>query len=110
VLAVYKAVSEAVSKARKGEGPTFIECRTCRWRGHFEGEAQSYRTKEELKECRKRDPIPRFRKKLIEMGVLTEEAADRIHQEAVEEMDRAVKFAEDSPFPDPEETFTDVYA
>jgi len=109
-IAVYEVVAEAVARARKGDGPTFIEAKTCRWHGHFEGDTQSYRTKKELDECKKRDPIPRFRKKLIEMGVLTEKEADKIRQEAVEEMDKAVKFAEESPFPDPEEVLTDLYA
>ena len=110
VLAVYEAVSEAISRARKGKGPTFIECKTCRWHGHFEGEAQTYRSKEELEECKKKDPIPGFRKKLIEMEILTEKEADKIHQEAIGEMGKAVEFAEESPFPEPEETLTDVYA
>jgi len=108
--AVYEVVTEAVARARRGQGPTFVEAKTCRWRGHFEGDTQTYRTKEEIDECMKKDPIPRFRKKLIEMGVLTEKEADKIHQEAVEEMDKAVKFAEESPFPEPEEVLADVYA
>jgi pyruvate dehydrogenase E1 component alpha subunit len=110
VLAVYEAVGEAVAKARRGEGPTFIEAKTCRWRGHYEGDPQDYRTEEEIEECMKKDPIPRFREKLIKMGVLTEKEANKIYQEALEEVDKAVKFAEESPFPDPEEVLTDVYA
>jgi pyruvate dehydrogenase E1 component alpha subunit len=108
VLAVYEAVSAAVSRAQKGEGPSFIEAKTCRLRGHFEGDGQSYRTKEETDECRKLDPIPRFKTKLIEMGVLTEEEAAKIYQEAVKEINQAVNFAEESPFPDIEEVYTDV--
>ncbi|MCD6453443.1 MAG: thiamine pyrophosphate-dependent dehydrogenase E1 component subunit alpha, partial [Dehalococcoidales bacterium] len=61
VLAVYETVAEAVAKARKGEGPTLIECKTYRWRGHFEGDAMTYRTKVEFEDWKKRDPIPRFR-------------------------------------------------
>jgi len=109
VLAVYEVVAEAVARARKGDGPTLIEGRTCRWRGHQEGDEQTYRTKEEIDECRKRDPIPRFRKRLVEMGVLTEKEADKINQEVVAEMDKAVKFANESSFPAPEEVLTDVY-
>ncbi|MBA7507870.1 Acetoin:2,6-dichlorophenolindophenol oxidoreductase subunit alpha [subsurface metagenome] len=110
VQAVYEAVGEAVARARKGEGPTLVECKTCRYYGHFEGDMQTYRTKEELDECHKRDPIPRFRKKLVEMGVLTERGADKINQEILKELDDAVKFAEESPFPEPEEALEDVYA
>jgi len=110
VLAVYEAVGEAVAKARKGEGPTLVECKTYRWHGHFEGDMQTYRTKEEIEEWKKKDPIPRFSKKLIEMGVLTQKDADKIEQEILKEIDKAVKFAEESPLPKPEETLEDVYA
>jgi len=110
VLAVYEAVGEAVARARKGEGPTLVVCKTCRHHGHFEGDTQTYRTKEEFDECKKRDPIKRFREKLIEMGVLTEKEADKIQQEMLEEIEKAVKFAEESPLPDPKETLEDVYA
>ncbi len=110
VLAVYETVAEAVARARKGEGPTFIEGRTCRQRAHFEGDTHLYRTQEEKDECKKRDPIPRFRKKLVEMGVFTEADAEKIHEEVKAEMDEAVKFALESPFPDPKEVLTDVFA
>jgi pyruvate dehydrogenase E1 component alpha subunit len=110
VLAVYESVHEAVARARRGEGPTFIEGRTCRRRGHFEGDTHLYRTQAEKDECLKRDPIPRFRKKLIEMVVLTEGETDRIDQEVTEEMDKAVKFAEESPFPETEEVYADEFA
>jgi len=110
VLAVYEAVGEAVARARKGEGPTLVECKTYRWHGHYEGDTQTYRTKEEIEEWKKKDPIPRFGKKLIEMGVLTQKDADKIEQEISKEIDKAVKFAEESPLPKPEETLEDVYA
>ena len=110
VLAVYEAVHEAIARARRGEGPTFIEGKTCRRAAHYQGDTDLYRTQEEKDECKGRDPIPRFRKKLIEMGVLTEQEADKISEGALEEMDKAVKYAEESPFPDPEEVYTDVFA
>lgn len=109
VIAVYEAVSEAVMRARTGSGPTFIECDTCRMGGHFEGDTQIYRTREDIEACKKKDPIPRFRKKLMSMGVLTKREVDRIREEAIEEMDRAVKFAEESEFPGAEEVYTDVF-
>lgn len=109
-IAVYEAVVQAVARARKGQGPTLIEAETCRWYGHYEGDSQeTYRKPGEVDECKKRDPIPRFRKKLIEMGVLTEKEADRIREEAVKEADEAVIFAQQSPYPDPVEVTTDVY-
>jgi pyruvate dehydrogenase E1 component alpha subunit len=110
VLAVYEAVGEAVSRARKGQGPSLIECKTYRYYGHFQGDPQTYKTKEEVEEWMKKDPIPRFRKQLISMGVLTEEDADRIGQEINEEIEEAVRFAEKSPYPAPEEAREDVYA
>jgi pyruvate dehydrogenase E1 component alpha subunit len=110
VLAVYEAVGEAVGRARKGKGPTLVECRTYRQRGHFEGDEQTYRTKEEIGAWLKKDPIPRFRKKLMEMGVLTEGDADKIVQEMKDEIEKAVKFAEESPYPAPEEALEDVFS
>jgi pyruvate dehydrogenase E1 component alpha subunit len=110
VLAVYEAVGEAVTRARGGEGPTLIECKTYRYHGHFEGDMQTYKAKGEVEEWMQRDPIPRFRKKLIEMGILTEKDASKIGQEIDKEIDEAVKFAEDSPLPEPEEALEDVYA
>jgi len=110
VLAVYEAVGKAVTRAKKGEGPTLVECKTWRWHGHFEGDMQTYKTKEEIDEWMKKDPIPRFRKQLVEMGVLSEKEADKIDKEMEEEIEKAVKFAEESPLPAPEEALEDVYA
>jgi len=111
VEAVYEVVAKAVARARKGEGPTIVECKTLRGADVFEGEedSQEYRTKEEMEEVKRRDPIPRFREKLANRGILTEQQADRIQQEAHEEMDKAVKFAEESPFPASEKTLEDVF-
>jgi len=109
-LAVYEAVLEAVTRARNGEGPTLVECKTCRWHGHYVGDPQTYRTKEEIDKCMKGDPIKRLREKLIEIRVLTEKEADKIHQEINEEIEKAVKFAEESPFPNAQEALTGVYA
>ncbi|HEY56047.1 MAG TPA: pyruvate dehydrogenase (acetyl-transferring) E1 component subunit alpha, partial [Dehalococcoidia bacterium] len=81
-----------------------------RHHGHFEGDTMTYRTKEEVEECKKKDPIPRFRKKLVEMEALTEKDADKVEQEVAKEIDEAVKFAEESPLPAPEEALEDVYA
>jgi len=110
VLAVYEAVGKAVARARRGEGPTLVECQTYRHRGHSEGDPGTYKPKKEVEEWMKRDPIPRFEKKLIEMGVLTEKEASEINQAMLKELDEAVKFAEESPLPDPEETLEDVFA
>ena len=110
VLTVFEVVGEAVDRARNGEGPTLIECKTYRWHGHFEGDTMTYRTKKELEEWIKKDPIPRFRSHLAGMNILTKEYEAQINHEAQEEMEKAVKFAEESPFAALEEILEDVYA
>jgi TPP-dependent pyruvate/acetoin dehydrogenase alpha subunit len=110
VLAVHEAVGEAVARARRGEGPTLVETKTYRYRGHYEGDPCGYQSDPEMAEWRAKDPILRFRKKLASMGVLTEDGASQIDREIGEEIERAVKFANDSPFPAPEEALVGVYA
>ena len=110
VLAVYEAVSKAVERAREGKGPTLVECKTYRWRTHFEGEPDTYRDPEEVKDWKAREPIGRFRSHLLREGVLTEQEAQSIEQRVVEELAQAVRFAYDSPAPDVSEALTDVYA
>jgi pyruvate dehydrogenase E1 component alpha subunit len=99
LLAVYEAVSQAVKRARKGEGPSLIENVTYRWRGHSKSDVNRYRTKEEIEAWKRKCPIQRFRALLIEEGILTEEEADRIKQEAYTAIEAAVEFAEVSPEP-----------
>jgi TPP-dependent pyruvate/acetoin dehydrogenase alpha subunit len=110
VIAVYEAVTEAVERARKGEGPALIECKTYRYRGHFEGDAEVYRTKEELEEWKKRDAIKRLKQKLLETGVLGENEVEEIDRQVQEEVDKAITFALESRFPDREQLLQDVYA
>jgi pyruvate dehydrogenase E1 component alpha subunit len=110
VIAVYEAVGQAVTRARKGRGPTLVECKTYRWHGHYEGDRQSYKPKEEAEEWKKRDPILAFKRRLLEMGTVTEKEIDKIDHEIGEEIEGAVKFAQESPNPAPEETLEDVFA
>ena len=110
VLAVYAATHKAVERARKGEGPTLIECKTYRHKGHSRADPATYRPKEEVQEWLRKDPITRFKTKLLEMKILTEEEAEQIRQDAVKAVEDAVKFAMESPFPAPEEALEDVYA
>lgn len=110
VVAVYEAVGEAVARARRGQGPSIVECLTYRWHGHTEGDPQTYKPKDEMEEWLKKDPILIFRKRLAELGVLAEHEADKIQQGMLDELERAVKFAEESPFPAPEETLNNVFA
>jgi pyruvate dehydrogenase E1 component alpha subunit len=110
VIAVYEAVGQAIARARKGRGPTLVECKTYRWHGHYEGDRQSYKPKEEAEEWKKRDPIPAFKKRLLETGIVSEKEIDKIEREIGEEIEGAVKFAQESPAPAPEEALEDVFA
>ncbi|KPV64793.1 MAG: transketolase [Candidatus Bathyarchaeota archaeon BA1] len=110
VLAVYEAAREAVGRARMGRGPTLIECKTYRHKGHSRFDPATYRPKEEVEEWLKKDPITRFKASLLELGILTEGEAKNIEQEAAAVVEDAVKFAMESPHPKPEEALEDVYA
>lgn len=110
VTAVYETAGEAVARARSGGGPTLIEAKTYRFRGHFEGDSGTYRPKEEIEQWLKRDPIKNFEEQLFKTKVLTKERAARIDQEALTEMEQAVKFAKESPFPEPEEALKNVFS
>ncbi|MBA7496261.1 Acetoin:2,6-dichlorophenolindophenol oxidoreductase subunit alpha [subsurface metagenome] len=109
VLAVYKGVKEAVARAREGKGPSLIECKTYRFKGHWVGDPIVYRTEEEVEKWRKKDPILNFRKSLLKQGVFTEIGLDNIKNQAEEEIEEAVNFAKNSPFPDPNEVTKYVY-
>lgn len=109
VMAVYEAAHEAVERARRGEGPTLIECKTYRHRGHFEGDPCVYRQPKELQEWKEKDPIPRFEKKLIELGVLTPEKAAEIKNAMKNLIAAAEQFAEESPYPGADDLLQDVY-
>lgn len=108
-IAVYEAIGEAVARARRGEGPSIVECKTLRLTEHYWGDTGRYRPEEEVEEGWKKEPNKRFRDKLIGMKVLTEKEVDEIEREALAELDRAVKFAEESPFPDFKEALGDFY-
>jgi pyruvate dehydrogenase E1 component alpha subunit len=110
VIAVYETVEEAVKRAREGGGPTLIECKTYRWRGHWEGDPQKYRDPREVEEWIKKCPINRFATYLKEKGIHTEEELEKIDEGVKNEVDEAIQFAEKSPFPGPEEALEDVYA
>lgn len=110
VLAVYEATRVAVERARRGEGPTLIECKTYRQKGHSRYDPATYRPKDEVEKWLSKDPIARFQTKLLESGVLTQLDIEKLRQEAKTAVDDATKFAIDSPFPDSSEALEDVYA
>lgn len=109
VLAVYEAAREAVKRAREGAGPTLIECKTYRWRGHFEGDPTVYRPKEEVEEWMERDPIPRLARYILDNNIATEEELKEIEENIIRELEEAVKFAEESPYPEETSAVEDVY-
>lgn len=107
VLAVYKAAQEAVGRARDGKGPALLVGDTYRWEGHFYGEPGLYRTKEELESWKAADPIPRFAGYLAEKGWGAE--VERIAGEVKDEVERAARFAIESPLPDPATLLDNVF-
>jgi len=109
VLAVHHAALKAVEEARGGEGPTLVECLTYRHGGHSRGDPATYRPKDEVQKWLSKDPIPRFKSKLIEEGVLTSERAQEIERRTAIEVDEAVTFAEASPWPLPSSALEDTY-
>jgi pyruvate dehydrogenase E1 component alpha subunit len=110
LMAVYEAVSQAVERARAGEGPSLVENVTYRWRGHSKSDANRYRTREEIEAWKQKCPIERFRARLIEEGILTEDEADQIERDAYAAIDAAVAFADASPEPTLETIEEGVYA
>ena len=110
VLAVYDSVAKAAERARRLEGPSFVACDTYRYAGHNVGDPEEYRSKDEVAEWRREDPIARFGAMLAEHGVLDEAAAEQVAREVEAEVDRAVAFARESPDPDEASIFEDVYA
>ncbi|MBC7263514.1 MAG: pyruvate dehydrogenase (acetyl-transferring) E1 component subunit alpha [Chloroflexi bacterium] len=110
VLQVYEAVSEAVQRAREGKGPSLIECKTYRWKGHSKSDQERYRTREEVEAWKKKDPIARFQKWLLEKGIATEEEIEAISARARQIIEDAVAFAETSPEPSPDTIMEGVYA
>lgn len=109
VLAVYEASNTAVERARAGKGPTFVEGKTYRFRGHYEGDPMVYRTKAELEAWRSRDPLPAFRNRLLDNGFAATEI-EAIEADIQASLDQAVEFAADSPPPEPETALEGVYA
>ena len=110
VLAVYEAACVAVERARRGEGPTLIECKTYRQKGHSRVDPAKYRPREEVEGWLQRDPIKRLRHKLIQTVISTEAELQEIEKEVSSEIEDAVRFAVESTFPAPEEALEDVYA
>jgi TPP-dependent pyruvate/acetoin dehydrogenase alpha subunit len=110
VVEVYEATSAAVKRAREGLGPTLLECKTYRWLGHYVGDpSTAYRTRDEVEEWKKKDPVKLYRAKLLEMAVCTARDLDEIDQRMEKEIDEAVMFAQSSQEPEAEDALNDIY-
>ena len=110
VIEVYETAQNAIERARNGDGPTLIEGKTYRWYGHSEIDPANYRTDEEVESWKKRDPLPRYEKILVEEGVLKAGEGDTIRAEIQKEIEEALAWAEEQPYSTPEATYEDVFA
>jgi pyruvate dehydrogenase E1 component alpha subunit len=112
VVAVRQATDDAVARARRGDGATLLEIRTFRYVGHSMSDAASgtYRSKEELDASRQRDPLVLLETRMRELGMLDDAGLQEVESQVAAEVADAVKFAEESPEPDPEQLWADVYA
>jgi len=113
VIAVYKAAHQAVNRAREGKGPTLLECKTYRFRGHFEGDPKrgcTYRSENELKNWEEKGPIKNLKTILLDKKFLTTEEIEDIDKQCDEEIENAAEFAKNSPHPSKEEVLEYLYA
>ncbi len=110
VLAVREAMQRGVERARKEYLPTLLEVRTYRFMGHSMSDPGNYRTRAEIEKHQQRDPIKLFTESLMENGVIDQKAVDEIEQRVRAEVEHSVKFAEESPLPDPKELYTNIYS
>src|SRR5215210_3854817 len=108
--AVHESMSRAVKRAREGGGPTLLEIKTYRYKGHSISDPQKYRTKDEVEEYKQRDPIEMVLKTILENNFATQEELDGINKRVSDQVADSVKFAEESPWPADDELLKDVYA
>lgn len=109
-IAMYLASERAVERARSGQGPTIIEIETYRYLGHFQGDPELYRDKEEVPRLREKDPIDRVKQLLLDEKIQSEEAIRQVEQKVMKEVDEAFLYARDSAFPEPEDALEDVFS
>lgn len=109
VMAVYETSGQAIARARSGQGPTLLECKTYRQCGHSRSDPRGYRSKEEEEEWLQKDPILRFESYLLENSAASSDEILDLKARVEDEIDAAIEFAQESPLPDPVEVYTDVY-
>ncbi len=110
VTIVYEAAKKAIERARRGEGPSLIEVKVVRLRGHFEGDPQLYRSKKDMEIARQKDPILKFKKLLLDKNILTEAMIGKMERDIVKEIHEIIEFARNSSYPEPEEALENVFA
>jgi len=106
---VFSVVKQAVDRARSGDGPTLVESRTYRYYGHSRSDPAPYRTKEEENLWKSRDPIETYKNKLLSEGIIKDQDLDEMQRKIDQILDEAVAFADQSPYPEPSEIYTDIY-
>jgi pyruvate dehydrogenase E1 component alpha subunit len=109
LFAVREAVGSAVERARLGDGPSLVECKTYRWYGHSRSDPRAYRSREEEKDWKARDPIASLEQRLVAEGVLSDEEVEQLEKAADQAVESATEFALNSPLPSPERLYDDVY-
>jgi pyruvate dehydrogenase E1 component alpha subunit len=109
VEAVHDAVARAADRARAGEGPSLLEFRTYRYKGHSMSDPQKYRSKDEVEEYKDRDPLEQVRHTILDKKIATVKDLDAIEQKVNAQVEESVKFAEESNYPDPSEALKDIY-
>jgi TPP-dependent pyruvate/acetoin dehydrogenase alpha subunit len=109
VLAVYQSARRAIARAREGLGPSLIECKTFRMTGHSAHDDAGYVPREMFEEWESRDPIDKHEKYLVEHGILSAEELQGIRKDVVREIDEAVEWAEQNPYPEPQDCLRSVY-
>jgi pyruvate dehydrogenase E1 component alpha subunit len=109
VISVYKNAQTAIERARSGKGPTLLEAKTYRYRGHWEGDPQPYRTKADIEEWKKKDPIVNFERFLLDQKFITSNEIEALTEEIVNEINDAIEFGRTSPYADPQACLSTLY-
>jgi pyruvate dehydrogenase E1 component alpha subunit len=106
---VHDAIFEAAERARRGDGPTFLEIKTYRYRGHSMSDPATYRSKDEVAHYKTLDPLETTKETILKQKFATEAELEKMEETIIETVNKSVEFAENSPYPDASELFTDVY-
>lgn len=109
ILNVYKSAKKAIERARNGDGPSVIEVKVSRLRGHFEGDPQIYRTQEDFDEAKSKDPLKKFENYLLNEKIIDRAKIENINKQVVDEVHGAIQFARDSEYPNPDEAISNVF-